>query len=76
MRKGEGGMKSLAIKEEEKRLRRYFSNNVEFFNRDGEGYIQCIMPRSFLTDRQVQQVFDLHLLKHYRRKFKWKEYYK
>ena len=63
-------MKSLAVKEEEKRIRKHFDywHTVDKEN----NYLSCIFPQStILTDKQIKNVFDVHLLRRYRRKYKW-----
>jgi hypothetical protein len=64
-------MKTLAVKQEEKRLRKWFDDNVKFPIINGIEYIKCDIPNSTLSDNHVKQVFDLHLLRRYKRKFKW-----
>lgn len=63
-------MKSLAVKEEEKRIRKHFDywHTIDKEN----GFLWCDWFNSkVLTDTQIKKVFDEHLLRRYRRKYKW-----
>ena len=64
-------MKPLAVKEEEKRLRRYFNDNIKITIIDDWREIRCHIPQTFLSDRHVKRIMDEHLYRHFMRKFKW-----
>lgn len=66
-------MKSLAVKCEEKRLRKWFD---DFHAEDKKNDVMfCDWPyNSILNDKQIKLVFDKHYTNRYRRKLKrkWK----
>jgi hypothetical protein len=63
-------MKSIAVKEEEKRIRKFF--DYWHFEDKENGVIFCDFPYSdILTDKQIQLVLDRHLTRRYKRKYKW-----
>jgi hypothetical protein len=51
-------MKPLCVKEEEKRLRRYFDEHVEIIIIDDWHDIRCHIPHTFLTDKHVKRIMD------------------